>query len=58
MHETSYFFYSIITFTYAKYFVHSYTIDSLYSFLLLYLYYAWSQNIVTHGIDLNSGDDL
>ena len=27
MHETSDFFYSIITFSYTEYFVHSYTVD-------------------------------
>ena len=31
MHETSV-FYSIITFSYAKYFVHSYTVDVVFTF--------------------------
>ena len=32
MHETSDFFYSIITFSYTKYFVHSYTVDVVFTF--------------------------
>ena len=32
MHETSDFFNSIITFSYAKYFVHSYTVDVVFTF--------------------------
>ena len=31
MHETSDFFYSIITFSYTKYFVHSYTVDVVFT---------------------------
>ena len=31
MHETSEFFYSIITFSYTKYFVHSYTVDVVFT---------------------------
>ena len=31
MHETSGFFYSIITFSYTKYFVHSYTVDVVFT---------------------------
>ena len=31
MHETSDIFYSIITFSYTKYFVHSYTVDVVFT---------------------------
>ena len=35
MHETSDFFYFILTFSYTKYFVHSYTVDVVFfSFLI------------------------
>ena len=31
MHETSVFFHSIITFSYTKYYVHSYTVDVIFA---------------------------
>ena len=37
MHETSDFFYSILTFSYNKYFVHSYTVDVVFTLS----YYEW-----------------
>ena len=35
MHETSGFFYSLITFSYTKYFVHSYTVDVVFTLFFL-----------------------
>ena len=40
MHETSDFFYSIITFSYTKYFVHSYTVDVVFT---LSYYITWGR---------------
>ena len=51
MRETSDFFYFIITFSYTKYFVHSYTVDVV--FTLSYndcLYYLYDGNSYTSKI--------
>ena len=37
MHETSDFFYFIITFSYTKYFVHSYTVDVVFTLFLIWI---------------------
>ena len=42
MHETSDFFYSMITFSYTKYFVHSYTVEVVFT-LSYYLYWFIKQ---------------
>ena len=45
MHEPSDFFYSIITFSYTKYFIHSYTVDAVFT-----LSYVTKGNY-NHGLD-------
>ena len=57
MHETSDCFYSIITSSYPEYFVHSYTVDVVFTFLLSQYHGCWCsgslrrQDTDSHNID-------